>query len=301
MTNIKFSFKHISKNKKLLNTITGLTSEEITTMRDKVKDEWERVKYSRRKISNRQRKMGGGRKLKINNLEDRIVIFYFYAKYYPSYALLEVFTNIDNATICRLINEMAKVLGKKMIIDKDKEKMTTPDELFNHYPELKEILLDATEQRINTRDNDFHSGKKGMKTIKTQIITDDKGRILYSDDYSPGRKHDSKYLRESKIGDYFNKKPPLVVLADAGYQGMGEVFGINIFTPEKRSRKKKNLSTDDKTWNKNLSRKRSVVENAFSKIKKYKILAESYHNRRENYSYIFRAVSNIINLRMATN
>lgn len=302
MINQNIFFEYLSQRPKQLYVLTGLTPQQLECLTDEFNDEWERVKLGRRKQLNRQRKIGGGRKLALPKLEDRIILFAFYAKHYASYSLIEMFFGVSRAATCRTIREMTKVLGKRMMIDKDKRKIMSPDELFYVYPELKKILVDATEQRINKIDSDFYSGKEGEETVKTQIITDTKGRILFTDDYSPGRKHDSNYLRNSRTGDFLRKGPPLMVVADSGYQGMNKVFTKTpFFTPEKRDKNKKKLNLEEKTWNKKLSQERIVVEHGFGKLKQFKILAEAYRNSIDIYSETFRAVANIVNLRMATN
>ena len=64
-------------------------------------------------------------------------------------------------------------------------------------PDLDEVLIDATEQKIprpakKHLRKKYHSGKKKAFTVTTQIVTDKKGLILHASDSSPGRKHDYK-------------------------------------------------------------------------------------------------------------
>ena len=58
--------------------------------------------------------------------------------------------------------------------------------------DLQLLIVDATEQRIERPKNQraYYSGKKHAHTIKTEIVTDSKGRILRVSKPYEGRVHD---------------------------------------------------------------------------------------------------------------
>jgi len=297
------NYQSLSKKPRHFLNFTGLTINEYQKMINSVKDDWLEQIAIRYK-TDRVRKIGGGRKLKLAQLEDRVLVFLLYAKLYPSYLVLEYLFNIDESNVCRIIQEFTPVLSKRIIINRSGKKITTLEELKAAMPDLDEILLDATEQKINrprkkTTRSKYHSGKQKSHTIKTQIITDKKGLILNVSQSNPGRAHDYKYFKQTKIPKWLKKNQDIKVLADAGYQGVNKDYpNINFKIPIKRTRAKKELARKEKIYNTKLRKKRIKVEHTFSRLKKYQILAGKYRNLKENYSSIFQSIAFLTNLRM---
>lgn len=299
------NFKSLSKRPKHFLNFTGLTISEFQKLVDLVADDWYLQRVQRLKPTDeRQRKFGGGRKLKLHLLEDRILVFAIYAKLYSSYLLLEYLFNVDESTICRIIQEISPLLSKKIIINRHGRKITTLEELKEIIPDLDEILIDATEQKIprpkkKRLRKKYHSGKKKCHTIKTQIITDKKGLILHASDSSPGKPHDYKYFKETKIPKWLEKNQDIKAYGDSGYQGVNNDYPkANFSIPVKRTRNKKELTRSEKIFNTKHSKKRITVEHTFANLKKFRILSETYRNSKERYSEIFKSIAFLSNLRM---
>ena len=83
-------------------------------------------------------------------------------------------------------------------------------------------------------------------------------------------------------------QPHVLILADAGYQGIAKIHK-NSRTPFK---KKKNcrLSEEEKAENRKLSKKRMKVEHIF------RILREKCRNRRKRFSLRFNLIAACCNL-----
>ena len=82
-------------------------------------------------------------------------------------------------------------------------------------------LIDITEQPIprlvdKNRRKMFYSGKKRRYTVKSQLMANDSGGIIYKAIHQKGRKHDYKI--------YKNNHPiipkQVVTVADLGYYGI---------------------------------------------------------------------------------
>ena len=71
------------------------------------------------------------------------------------------------------------------------------------------------------------------------------------------------------------------LLADSGYQGIIE-FHANSKTPIKK-RKNKELTPKEKAYNRDLSRRRIVIENSNRRIKRFKIMCDRYRNKRKRH------------------
>jgi hypothetical protein len=120
------------------------------------------------------------------------------------------------------------------------KKITTLDELRKVIPDLDEVLVDCTEQKIpipekKLKRNRRHSGKKKRFTIKTQLATAKQGLIVNIDKSIPGRQHDYKPFKASKLPKIIPKNAKLYL--DSGYQGVQNDFpGLHAIIPYKRTR-----------------------------------------------------------------
>jgi hypothetical protein len=84
--------------------------------------------------------------------------------------------------------------------------------------------------------------------------------------------------------------------ADSGFQGIEKIHQ-NSVTPRKKS-KNNPLTEEDKAHNRNLSSERAGNENAIGFIKRFKIIAERYRNRRRRFGLRFTLLAGIYNYEM---
>jgi hypothetical protein len=69
-------------------------------------------------------------------------------------------------------------------------------------------------------------------------------------------------------------------------------------TPKKRPKRGK-LTRDEKRANRELSRRRIVVENAIRSLKIFRILLERYRNRRKRFSLRFNLIAGLYNFELS--
>lgn len=111
--------------------------------------------------------------------------------------------------------------------------------------------------------------------------------------FSAGRKHDFKLFKDSKLPIAREIK----LLIDNGYQGI-EKWHKNAELPKKRS--KKNLLTAlDKEKNRKLSSERVMNEHIIGSVKRFKIIADKYRNRRKRFGLRFTLIAAISNYELA--
>lgn len=296
-------FNSLANRPKHFYGFTGYTVDEFRALAQSVRADWEALRSSRFK-PDRIRKIGGGAKLKLPDLEDRLLLFCLYAKVYCVYLLLEYLFNVDESTACRIIKEMTPLLSKKIIVQRPGKKISTLEELKQLFPDLDEILIDSTEQKIprpqkKSARNKYHSGKKKAFTVKTQIITDKQGLIFHVSNPSPGRAHDYKYFKTTRVPKWLESHPSITAYGDSGYQGVNKDYPQASFKlPTKRTRANSELSRSEKIMNAKQRRKRVAVEHALSRLKKFKILSDTYRNAKEHYSAVFKSVAFLSNFRM---
>jgi DDE superfamily endonuclease len=82
-------------------------------------------------------------------------------------------------------------------------------------------------------------------------------------------------------------------LTDSGYQGLQKLH-LKTKMPKKRS-KKIPLTKKDKQNNQVLSRERVVNENVIGVLKRFKIIADRYRNRRKRFALRFNLIAGIYN------
>jgi hypothetical protein len=83
------------------------------------------------------------------------------------------------------------------------------------------------------------------------------------------------------------------VLTDTGYQGLQKLHA-NTAMPKKKS-KKNPLSGEDKKQNRELSSQRVLNEHIIGRIKRFKIVADKYRNRRKRFGLRFNLIAGICN------
>ena len=82
-------------------------------------------------------------------------------------------------------------------------------------------------------------------------------------------------------------------MADAGYSGIKKIIK-NSEIPHKNSKNHK-LTKEKKRENREISKKRVLVENVIRFLKIFKILAEKYRNRRKRFGLRFNLIAGIYN------
>lgn len=107
--------------------------------------------------------------------------------------------------------------------------------------------------------------------------------------FSNGKRHDFRLFKESKIHIH----PDINALTDSAYLGLQKIHAKTQM-PKKKS-KKKPLSKEDKKNNAKLSSERVINENVIGLLKRFKIIADRYRNRRKRFSLRFNLIAGIYN------
>ncbi|MBS4166192.1 Uncharacterized protein NEOC65_001276 [Neochlamydia sp. AcF65] len=88
------------------------------------------------------------------------------------------------------------------------------------------------------------------------------------------------------------------MLTDSGYQGLRKLHAQTQM-PKKKS-KKNPLTQEDKRTNQSLSRERVANENVIGLLKRFKIIADRYRNRRKRFALRFNLIAAIYNWELNT-
>jgi hypothetical protein len=138
---------------------------------------------------------------------------------------------------------------------------------------VETLIIDSFETPLprpsnNERQKRVYSGKKKRHTMKTQVMTDQKGRILNIDSGHRGPKADVKIWNETELPEELWEKPRL---GDKAYVGAE----MPIRTPTKKP-KGGELTKEQKAANKQIAQERIYVEHSIRRVKSYRILRDEY-------------------------
>lgn len=289
-------------------SFTGLKVEEFDRLVALIRPDWinQRIDRLNKNNPHRKRKIGGGRKFALPLLEDQLLLTLVWSKLYFSYFVFEYLFGVDESTVSRIVNHIPLLLQDRFVFEdprkSGRKKITTIEELKKLFPDIDDILADATEQVIprpqsKRKRRPYHSGKKRKFTVKTQIATSRNGYILHVSPTVGGRTHDYKLFKKSGLPQLVPKDSSIFV--DGGYQGIQKDYpNLSALIPFKRHRGKNELTRSEKIFNKKQRRIRIKAENAIALLKKYNVLSQIYRHSLRNYNHTFRFVANIVDFRM---
>lgn len=164
-----------------------------------------------------------------------------------------------------------------------------------------ELRLDGTEVRVRRPKagrpgrRAFVSGKMRQNTKKATVITDGRGRTLWTGALRPGRMHDQTTVKTEGIEALFEQYPQVKAKVDAGYRGLAKRFPEQVQAPPKKPAK--DAPAEEITvWEearKKQSSERICVEHANAEHKQWQPL-QRYLGRREYYDETHLAIADLV-------
>ena len=247
------SYNILQNKPKLLRAFTGLDEGEFIELLIAFNKAWQADKQKRaKKRTNRQRKGGGGRKLSIKSIADRLLFILVYLKLYPIQELQAFLFGLSQSQANRLIQRTAAVLQAALgdmgyLPERDGQQLAQ----VLAQCETLTFTQDGCErrrQRPKTGQKAYYSGKKKCHTVENHLVVQpDNQRVWFLSQTVPGSKHDKKLADEAEM-----TFPNLAVVEqDTGFQGY-EQDNIIMVQPKKKPRGQ-DLSTADLFLNKAIS------------------------------------------------
>ena len=299
------TFLKLSKNPGAFQRMTGASVRQFKTIANIILPYWEELERKRLTRANRQRAIGAGAKYRLPTLQDKLLVIFLYYRSYITMEFLGYLFDLNRSNICRLIqrlqiamNEASVLPGDRPIRDRSRRrKISDLNEFLEEYPEIEDLIIDATEQQVERpkrQQKSYFSGKKKCHTMKTQIVINKEGEIINTSESVPGKNHDRKVSKKSAI---LNSIPSdMKIMGDSGYQGIKDDFP-NATIPHKKKRGGPKLTKEQKHENRKISRKRVLVENVIGKLKIFKILSYKYRGKRKKHGEIVRIIAYIYNIK----
>ncbi len=224
---------------------------------------------------------------------ERLFLVLFYLKTYPSFDVLG-FTfgcgrNAAHENVYKCLPILESTLADLDVLPK--RQFDSVEEFIEFTKTYKDILADATERTHHRKKEQeeqkkYYNGKKKAHTIKNTVISTTSQIILFLGYTVLGATHDFSLFKKEFTPhlDWFSE---LRVWIDLGYLGFAKNYEVkNLQIPIKKPYKtNKNpdpqLTPEQKTYNKEVSKTRVKVENAIGGIKRYGILVQRFRNKSE--------------------
>lgn len=268
-------------NDRLCASLTGLRVREFTDLvvqfENNLKEYWITLR------DDRKRKVGAGRKGVLPTTEEKLFATLMYLKAYPTFDVFGFHLGCNRSQAKRWVDHLFPVLEmtlkRKLVLPQ--RKITSVEEFQRVFPEVKELLVDGTERKIQRpkdkkRQNKTYSGKKKIHARKNIIVADKNKRVLVLSLTRSARRHDKRLADKDLL---FESIPEAVELfVDTGFQGVKQNH-TNTFLPIKRT-KKKPLTDEQKQWNKLIASIRVPVEHAIGGIKRYQAVTQTFRNKK---------------------
>ena len=305
------NYKSLSKRLSLFRSLTGVEVSEFNAIYTRAQIKYVEHEQKRLSRENRKRKVGAGHPFKLH-LQERLLMFLVYYRLYITSTLTGVLFDLDQSNVLKDIRKLEPLLKDvlptpKKLHDKAKQ-LQTLQEIESMFPEFK-AFLDATEQEIPRPKNKHkrkthYSGKKKRHTVKTQLTVNSHGLITHQTLHVKGSMHDYCLFKRSRP----HLPDKVRCEGDLGYEGVKKDFPrLNFVVPFKRKGpgrgkrgvKAKDLTAEQKAFNKALAKERIVVEHTNSRVKKFLIWGGEFRNRLKHYDIATEIVSGIVNFRIS--
>jgi hypothetical protein len=121
------------------------------------------------------------------------------------------------------------------------------------------------------------------------VVVNKKTQEVICTDFSNGKRHDFRLFKESRT----HVHPKIRVITDTGYQGIQKIHNNSELPKKKRA--KRPLTKEDKKNNRELASQRALNENVIGMLKRFKIIADRYRNRRKRFGLRFNLIAGIYN------
>ncbi|MBI2185396.1 MAG: transposase [Thaumarchaeota archaeon] len=300
------TYDRLAKRSSTFKSFIGLDVDEFDSLYEKVESGY--VGYERQRLlrENRKRMLGAGRPFKLS-LRDRLMMLLVYYRLYVTSILVGYLFNLDQSNVLKDVRMIEPLVERCIPIPKKvyarARRARTVEEVEEYFPGFKAII-DATEQEVprpknKRRRKSYYSGKKRRHTVKTQLTVNKDGLIMHKTSHVRGRVHDYTLYKEK----HPNLPEQVNQTFDLGYYGVKNDFsGLNCSLPFKRqggrNRKGRELTSEQRRFNRKLSKVRVVVEHTIARMKKFRIIGDEFRNRLKRYDRATSIVSGLVNIRI---
>lgn len=278
------SYAQVENKPRVLQSLSGLTVAEFEDLLVSFEQAWQVYMEVHYVNPARKRRFGGGRKPYLKDIQDKLLFILMYFRLYPTQEVQGFLFGMGQPQAHEWIHKLTQVLNqalgyKKQLPEREPSRL---EAVLNQCPSL-EFIIDGTERWINRpQDKEaqkkYYSGKKKGHTLKNNVISQRRGKVVFLSDTYEGNKHDKAICDEE---DYcFPQGSKL--WKDSGFQGY-EPTGVLTFQPKKKPRQQE-LTKAEKQRNQQISRERIEIEHHIGGIKRCHIVVHPLRSRTDHFA-----------------
>ncbi|MCA1224405.1 transposase, partial [Streptomyces sp. 8L] len=207
--------------------ITGLAPDVIAELVAEIGPLWHERHQAVLTSRPRRRAVGAGAKYKLVFV-DRLLATLVHLRHATTHDVLACWFGVDRSTITRAIGEVRPLLADRGCTVAPDIRLCTLAEVIDHLGASGQTgIIDGTEVRVRRpavghKDREkFISGKNKQNAVKSMVVTDAEGRLLFCSPAEPASCADITHARKLGLVKLLADGPAVEILADAGYQGLG--------------------------------------------------------------------------------
>ncbi|MEU9222553.1 transposase family protein [Streptomyces sp. NPDC048376] len=282
--------------------ITGLTAGVIAELVEEIGPLWQERHQAKLAARPRKRAAGAGAKHRLVFV-DRLLATLVHLRHGATHDVLACWFGVDRSTITRAVGEVRPLLAERGCTVSPDVRLRSLAEVIDHLGSSGTTgIVDGTEIRVRRpaagrQDRDkFISGKNKQNAVKSMVVTDGEGRVLWCSPARPASCADITQARQLGLVRLLADGPAVEILADAGYQGLGAQTGGRVITPPHRKFKKNAPDWYEEIHERQRkahSSRRIRVEHGIAHLKNWRALAR-HLGRREHMSDTIQAVASLL-------
>ncbi|MFF3336242.1 transposase family protein [Streptomyces sp. NPDC002888] len=202
--------------------ITGLTSDVIAELIIEIGPLWHERHQAVLTARPRRRAVGAGAKHKLVFV-DRLLATLVHLRHGATHDVLACWFGVDRSTITRAIGEVRPLLAGRGCTVAPGIRLRTLAEVVGHLGASGRTgIIDGTEIRVRRpaagrKDREkFISGKNKQNAVKSMVVTDADGRVLFCSPAEPASCAGITHARQLGLVTLLANGPAVEILADAG-------------------------------------------------------------------------------------
>jgi hypothetical protein len=299
----------LSKNPAHFRNFSGLTVPEFNALNQQIKENYPSFEQKRLNRLNRKRAIGAGHPYNLN-LTDRLLMLLIYYHLYLSSNLMAYLFNLNQSNILKDIKKLEPLVSQVLPLPRKEhlkvKRLETIEEIESMFPGFK-AFLDSTEQEIPRPQNKHkrkthYSGKKKRHTVKTQLTVNTDGLIVHKSRHFRGSMQDYPLFMHT----HPSLPVPIQLGGDCGYEGVVKACPwLDFVVPYKRHGmgvvgvRGKDLTEEQKAFNRAFGRERIVVEHTNARVKKFLIWGGEFRSRLRRYDLMTDIVCGLVNFKIS--
>ena len=299
-TNILFEkFPLQIRDERQFKALTGTTPDQF----ERLEAEFSKVYRDERRSAHenavgegtRKRKPGGGRKGILSQVHLKVFFLLYYLKTYPTFDSLGSVFRMSRSKACENVHGLMPILSKTLQNPNymPHGKFETLEQFEEAFKNIDVLMADATERPVQRPADDekqaeHYSGKRKDHTVKNTILATKDKIVSFVGKTFCGSRHDFSIFQDDfpPETEWFRD---IALYVDMGYTGIRNIYvGKNINVPYRRPRKSeknptRKMDMSQTNYNRAMAKIRIFVENSIAGLKRYRIMAHDFRNRKEGF------------------